>query len=117
MTPAQAYAAMGDFPSGSVLGDDEMAIRIKREVCRAYHIPEDQLLSAGRGQHIAHARMVAMWATRERTSYSFPKIAELYRKANHSTVIHAYNLITRRMAEPQFARTITRLLASVESST
>lgn len=113
MTLAQAYAAMGDFPCGLTLGDDEIASRIKREVCRAYHIPEDQFLSAGRGQHIAHARMVAMWATRTCTNYSFPKIAELYHKANHSTVIHAYNLITRRMAEPPFGRMVAKLLAAV----
>jgi chromosomal replication initiator protein len=55
------------------------------------------LKSKKRTQHIAFCRQVAMYLARKLTDSSFPVIGEHFGR-DHSTVIHAYNLIARRIS-------------------
>src|SRR5437763_64065 len=52
--------------------------------------------SEKRTQHVAFCRQVAMYLCRKITSNSFPSIGEHFGR-DHSTVIHAFNLIERRV--------------------
>lgn len=69
---------------------------IQKTVADFFHIRLADLKSKKRTQHIAFCRQVAMYLCRKITSSSFPTIGEHFGR-DHSTVIHAYNLIQRRI--------------------
>ncbi len=70
---------------------------IQNAVADYFHIRISDLKSKRRTQHIAFCRQVAMYLCRKLTESSFPVIGEHFGR-DHSTVIHAYNLIARRVA-------------------
>jgi chromosomal replication initiator protein len=70
---------------------------IQKTVADFFHIKLADLKSKKRTQHIAFCRQVAMYLCRKMTDSSFPAIGESFGR-DHSTVIHAYNLIARRIA-------------------
>jgi chromosomal replication initiator protein len=70
---------------------------IQKTVADFFHIKLADLKSKKRTQHIAFCRQVAMYLCRKLTSSSFPAIGEHFGR-DHSTVIHAYNLILRRVS-------------------
>src|SRR5215475_2523647 len=69
---------------------------IQKAVSDFFHIRLADLKSKKRTQHIAFCRQVAMYLCRKLTSSSFPVIGEAFGR-DHSTVIHAFNLIQRRV--------------------
>jgi chromosomal replication initiator protein len=69
---------------------------IQRTVADFFHIRLTDLKSKKRTQHIAFCRQVAMYLCRKLTDSSFPTIGEHFGR-DHSTVIHAHNLILRRV--------------------
>ncbi|MHB8381915.1 MAG: chromosomal replication initiator protein DnaA [Candidatus Binataceae bacterium] len=69
---------------------------IQKTVADFFHIRLMDLKSKKRTQHIAFCRQVAMYLCRKLTSSSFPVIGEAFGR-DHSTVIHAHNLIQRRV--------------------
>jgi chromosomal replication initiator protein len=69
---------------------------IQRIVAEFFHIHLADLKSKKRTQHIAFCRQVAMYLCRKITESSFPTIGEHFGR-DHSTVIHAFNLIQRRV--------------------
>ncbi len=69
---------------------------IQKTVADFFHIRLTDLKSKKRTQHIAFCRQVAMYLCRKLTENSFPMIGEHFGR-DHSTVIHAYNLIARRV--------------------
>lgn len=113
MTPAQAYAAMGDFPCDHHATDAEKVACIIARTTTLTRVSREDLLSRKRPQHIAAARQLAMYAMREMTSLTWVAIGKSFDR-DHSTVIHAHNLIKRRVLEPGFGKTVARLLAAVE---
>jgi chromosomal replication initiator protein len=70
---------------------------IQKTVADFFHIRLADLKSKKRTQHIAFCRQVAMYLCRKMTDRSFPAIGEAFGR-DHSTVIHAHNLIARRIA-------------------
>jgi len=70
---------------------------IQRTVSDSFHVRLADLKSKKRTQHIAFCRQVAMYLCRKLTDSSFPVIGDYFDR-DHSTVIHAYNLIARRMS-------------------
>ena len=70
---------------------------IQKTVADFFHIRLADLKSKKRTQHIAFCRQVAMYLCRKLTDSSFPVIGDHFDR-DHSTVIHAYNLIARRMS-------------------
>ena len=69
---------------------------IQRAVADSFHIHLADLKSKKRTQHVAFGRQVAMYLCRKLTSNSFPSIGEHFGR-DHSTVIHAFSLIERRV--------------------
>jgi chromosomal replication initiator protein len=69
---------------------------IQKIVSDFFHIRLTDLKSKKRTQHIAFCRQVAMYLCRKMTDSSFPTIGEHFGR-DHSTVIHAFNLIHRRI--------------------
>ena len=70
---------------------------IQKTVADFFHIRLADLKSKKRTQHIAFCRQVAMYLCRKMTDSSFPAIGEHFGR-DHSTVIHAHNLIQRRIS-------------------
>ena len=70
---------------------------IQNIVADFFHIRLADLMSKKRTQHIAFCRQVAMYLCRKMTDSSFPTIGEHFGR-DHSTVIHAFNLINRRIS-------------------
>jgi chromosomal replication initiator protein len=69
---------------------------IQKTVSDFFHIRLAELKSKKRTQHIAFCRQVAMYLCRKLTDSSFPAIGDAFGR-DHSTVIHACNLIARRI--------------------
>jgi len=69
---------------------------IQRHVSEVFHVCLVDLKSQRRTQHVAFCRQVAMYLCRKLTGCSFPVIGAGFGR-DHSTVIHAYNLVARRV--------------------
>jgi chromosomal replication initiation ATPase DnaA len=70
---------------------------VSGQVAREFRLRSDDLQSKSREQRIAFARQLAMHLCRKITGAPFESIGEHFNR-DHSTVIHAYQLIERRMA-------------------
>jgi chromosomal replication initiator protein len=92
---------------------------IQRTVADFFHIRLADLKSKRRTQHIAFCRQVAMYLCRKITESSFPTIGESFGR-DHSTVIHAFNLILRRVTNDSAFRfsieKIERELKNIQAS-
>jgi len=88
---------------------------IQTTVSEFFHIRLADLKSKKRTQHIAFCRQVAMYLCRKLTDASFPTIGEHFGR-DHSTVIHAYNLILRRVtSDPAFRLSIEKIERELKS--
>ena len=78
---------------------------VQRAVARAFCLSTGELLSRKRSYHLVRARQIAMylsrelagggWLGRRRQAASFPRIGIAFER-DHSSVIHACNVIARR---------------------
>jgi chromosomal replication initiation ATPase DnaA len=82
------------------------------QIAVALRIDADRLRSHARQQHVAFKRQIAMFVVRRLTSASYPVVAAAFNR-DHSTCIHACNLIERRLVDPAFKLFITKLEAEV----
>jgi chromosomal replication initiator protein len=95
ITPEFARQALRDLIRTHEAKPDVEAIQ--KTVSDFFHIRLVELKSKRRTQHIAFCRQVAMYLCRKLTDSSFPAIGAAFGR-DHSTVIHAYNLIARRIS-------------------
>ncbi len=80
-----------------------------------FKITTSDLLSKKRTQSLAQARQVAMFLCRELTNASLPQIGERFGGRDHTTVMHAYNKITKQRQESaQFNETINELIERIQ---
>jgi chromosomal replication initiation ATPase DnaA len=70
---------------------------VSEQFAREFRLNSGDLQSRSREQHLAFGRQLAMYLCRKITGASFESIGEHFNR-DHSTVIHAYQLIERRMA-------------------
>jgi len=88
---------------------------IQKTVADFFHIRLVDLKSKKRTQHIAFCRQVAMYLSRKLTDSSFPTIGDHFGR-DHSTVIHAYNLIMRRVtSDSAFRLSIEKIERELKS--
>jgi chromosomal replication initiator protein len=106
---------------------------IQDAVAKVFHVSRAELLSPSRRQHIAYARHIAMYLSRElagriedsatncslgfvsKGGVSFPRIAIAFCR-DHSSVIHACNAIERRRKfDTAFARMLQSLAREIGS--
>ncbi len=72
---------------------------ITKAVAEHYRIKHDELFTKKRTQNIAYPRQVAMYLCRELADMSYPRIGELFGGRDHTTVIHAYEKISKASKE------------------
>jgi hypothetical protein len=92
---------------------------VQHAVARIFCLSVGEMLSRKRRHHLAGARQVAMYLSRElagggwtgprRRAASFPRIGMAFAR-DHTSVIHACNAVARRRAaDPEFARLLDRI--------
>lgn len=72
---------------------------IQKELCRTFGVSMTELKGDKRSQNIVFPRQIAMYLSRELTDSSLPQIGRLFGGRDHSTVIHAYDKISRLIKE------------------
>jgi chromosomal replication initiator protein len=83
---------------------------IQKAVCDFFHVRPHDLRSKKRTRSVAVPRQIAMYLCRRHTQASFPVIGDRFGGRDHSTVIHAAQVIERRVRDdPNFRATIERL--------
>lgn len=70
---------------------------IQQAVSQYYRLRVEDLKSKKRTKSIAFPRQIAMYLSRELTDHSLPKIGEDFGGRDHTTVIHAYDKITKAL--------------------
>lgn len=68
---------------------------IKDVVGQNYNVKKEDFISKRRNRAISYPRQVAMYISRELTDFSLPKIGEEFGGRDHTTVIHAYDKISK----------------------
>lgn len=70
-------------------------LRIKEKVASTFNLKMEDFNCKKRTRSIAYPRQIAMYITRELTDLSLPKIGEEFGGRDHTTVIHAYDKISK----------------------
>lgn len=71
---------------------------IQRSVGEHYNIRLEDFTAKKRTKSIAFPRQIAMYLSREMTDFSLPKIGQEFGGRDHTTVIHAYDKISRLLS-------------------
>lgn len=124
-----AYASLTGYPVDMSLATEALkdlfpdgrprqvnAKLIQEVVASHYKLKLDELLAKKRSRNVVYPRQIAMYLCRELTENSLPLIGELFGGRDHTTVIHAYDKISReRMEDNQLNSTIKELIKKIES--
>jgi chromosomal replication initiator protein len=90
---------------------------IQKAVCELFGIRPSDLRSKKRTRTVAVPRQVAMYLCRRYTEASFPAIGERFGNRDHSTVIHAVQVVEQRLQDdPTLRATVERLQRVLESA-
>ena len=89
---------------------------IQKVVCEFFSVRPSDLRSKRRTRTIALPRQVAMYLCRRYTNASFPSIGDHFGNRDHSTVIHATQVVDHRIKEDvTFRATVERIQRMLES--
>lgn len=70
---------------------------IKRAVSGYFNIKISDMVSKRRSKNLAFPRHIAMFLCRKHTAYSYPEIGSAFGGRDHSSVIHAANVIAEKV--------------------
>ncbi len=88
---------------------------IKDVVSQYYSLKVEDLDSKRRTRSISFPRQIAMYLSREMTDLSLPKIGEEFGGRDHTTVIHAYEKISKdQRANHDLSETISKLRKEIQ---
>jgi chromosomal replication initiator protein len=102
------YPAGASTPGGRVNTVEE----IQAATCERLGIAPEALNSPDRRAHVAWARQVAMYLSRELTDATLPAIGRAFGGRNHTTVLHACRRTTERIAQDAEAHELVRSLTA-----
>ncbi len=121
-----AYSSLKNVPvtievAAAVLSDSlpsqkkEISIgNIQVQTARRFEIEIEMMKAKKKTSRVVLARQVAMYLCRSLTDNSLKSIGESFGGRDHSTVIHACNLISEKMSqEPQFREKIDKIAATL----
>ncbi|MFM7736671.1 MAG: chromosomal replication initiator protein DnaA [Alphaproteobacteria bacterium] len=90
---------------------------VQRTVCEHFGLSLAEIRSKKRTQSLASARQVAMYIARKLVRASFPQIGQKFGGRDHSTVMHAQDVVERRLTEdPSFRAAVEALERALTSS-
>ncbi|MEZ4752963.1 MAG: chromosomal replication initiator protein DnaA [Bdellovibrionota bacterium] len=70
---------------------------IKRVVAAKYNIKVSEMVSKRRTKNLSFPRHIAMYLCRKHTTCSYPEIGSHFGNRDHSSVIHAANVVTTKL--------------------
>jgi chromosomal replication initiator protein len=115
LTGQEINAAMAKEILKDILSDRQKTItveNIQKVVASYFNIKVSDIKSSKKLKIFAYPRQIAMYLARTLTSASFPEIGNKFGGKDHSTVIHAFRQIEKKMAED---REIKNLLDSLRN--
>ena len=86
---------------------------IKKAVCAHFHLKLSDLSSKRRTRNLSFPRHIAMYLCRKHTTASYPEIGTLFGGRDHSSVIHAANVVARKIDSDDNTRGIVEELERV----
>ena len=94
----------------------EITLEVIQEIVASYFkINIDDLLSKKRPRNLSFPRQIAMYLCRELTDTSLPQIGTCFGGRDHTTVIHAYEKISKERNEDiKLDKTIKELIERIE---
>lgn len=88
---------------------------IQQLVASKYKIKIDDFLAKKRTRNVAFPRQIAMYLCRELTDYSLPRIGDFFGGRDHTTVIHAYEKISKEIEkDPNFSKIIKDMTTNLK---
>ena len=88
---------------------------IKKAVCKKYNIKITDIESKKRNREFSQPRQIAMYICREMTDLSYPKIGESFGGRDHTTVLHAWEKISKQIKlDPTLAEDIKNLKEDIQ---
>lgn len=79
-------------------------------VSTTFGISKAELLSERRQRRISHPRQIGYWLAKHTTTASFPLIARVFNRADHTTVMHGCEAVEDRRARNPEMRALTDIL-------
>ena len=103
------------FPQGK---PKQITVELIQEIIAAYFkLKVDELLAKRRTRNVSYPRQIAMYLARELTETSLPRLGEMFGGRDHTTVIHAYEKISReRNEDVKLSNTIKELIKKIENT-
>jgi transcriptional regulator with XRE-family HTH domain len=83
--------------------EEDQVIAIITNVSENYGISIDELLGSRRKKELVLPRHIVMYLLRKRLKLSFPKIAEIMKKNDHTTIMHACSKIEKLIKDQKIA--------------
>jgi len=71
---------------------------IKKSICDFFNIRVSEMVSKKRSRNLSYPRHIAMYLCRKHTTLSYPEIGENFGGRDHSSVIHASNVVATKVA-------------------
>lgn len=88
---------------------------IQETVANYYNLRIDDFKSKRRTKNVAFPRQIAMFLSRKLTDMSLPKIGEEFGGRDHTTVIHAYEKISKDLEDDEgLKETISELINKIQ---
>ncbi|WKZ57805.1 MAG: chromosomal replication initiator protein DnaA [Bdellovibrionota bacterium] len=91
-------------PVASQLGVDD----IKRVVAQRFTIKVSDMISKRRTKNLSFPRHIAMYLCRKHTTMSYPEIGNCFGGRDHSSVIHAANVVANKISRDDELRMVIR---------
>ena len=86
---------------------------IQKTIANFFNINDSDMKTKKRTRSITYPRQIAMYISRKLTDYSFPDIGNCFGGRNHTTVIHAYEKISKEIKEEKKTKDIINNLISL----
>ena len=113
LTGTEITIAMAKETLKDILSDRQKLIsieNIQKTVASFFNISVSDLRSSKKLRIYAHPRQIAMYLCRTMTNSSFPEIGEKFGGKDHSTVIHAYRQIEKKLNDDREMKNILETL-------
>ena len=113
LTGSEISISMAKETLKDILSDRQKLIsieNIQKTVASFFNISVSDLKSSKKLRIYAHPRQIAMYLCRTMTNSSFPEIGEKFGGKDHSTVIHAYRQIEKKLNDDREIKNILETL-------
>lgn len=85
-------------------------------VCELFQVPKEDLVGKSRKSEVAFVRQLAMYAMREMTEETWKRIAQVFGRDDHTTIMYAHQQISEKVGiDPEIKRKVQEIKRKVYS--